>query len=346
MLALLFHGIDIFYDKGSKNILQILSQTYKLKPYIVGTMGITSLFDSGIEGIELLFKRPSVAISELTEFDSVIIVMKARSIETARTFLGIIGERADFDGEILGIDIKTKSLFEVKPGISDKKDFLISLGFKEEFLCGGIDVQDYNGQLVRRIKGGTPGELLLLNGLVVGTVMKEDIRIYVKDNKIKRIDGIEIKKHGLEKIKEVDIYSLKVDSTGGFEAIDARFLREIHGQYIFFINHDAYSIYKNLSNIAGAVTIGDDTTRISGYILKRFGIPLIGIIDGDKDGVLKGEHFYRGSVLFEVEGDDIEGNRLFSYFFKGKPFIKSDFHSLKIEIEKFLEKKILKKIEY
>ncbi|MDY1591299.1 MAG: DUF2117 domain-containing protein, partial [Methanofastidiosum sp.] len=71
MLALLFHGIDIFHDNRSKDILDKLSSRYELKSYIVGTMGITSLLDSGIEGVELIFKRPSVAISELKGFDSV-----------------------------------------------------------------------------------------------------------------------------------------------------------------------------------------------------------------------------------------------------------------------------------
>ncbi len=346
MLALLFHGIDIFYDDRSKDILDKLSSRYPLKPYIVGTMGITSLFDSGIEGVELIFKRPSVAISELKRFDSVLLVLKARSIETARTFLGAIGERTDFQGEILGIDINTNSLFEVKSGISDIKSYLISLGFNEEPPGKGIDVTVEDNYLVRRIRGCKPGELLLFNGLVVGKIFDEEVRVYVKDNQIEMIHGVEIKKHGLEKIKEVDILSLKVDSTNGFEAREAFILRKLDGGHILFINHDAYSIYRNISNLSGAVTVGDDTTRISGYILQRFGVPLIGIVDGDKDGVIKGEHFHKGSVLFEVEGDDITGNKIQSHFFRENIFIKSDFQKLKGDIEKYLGKEIIRKIEY
>jgi hypothetical protein len=92
--------------------------------------------------------------------------------------------------------------------------------------------------------------------------------------------------------------------------------------------------------------VGDDTTRVSGYILKRFGIPLIGIIDGDKDGVIKGESFYSGSILFEVNGDDIAGDKIFSEFFKKNQSIISDFDKLKKDIEIYLGKDILKKIEY
>ena len=346
MLALLFHGIDIFYDERSKDILDKLNSRYPIKPYIVGTMGITSLLDSGIEGVELLFKRPSVAISELKDFDSILLVLKARSIGTARTFLGAIGERTDFSGQILGIDINTKSLFEIKSGILDIKDYLISLGFKEEPIGKGIDVIVEDNYLMRKIRGCNPGEFLLFNGLVVGKIIDEDVRIYVKDNKIKMIQNVHIKKHGLEKIREVDIFSLKVDSTPGFETRGASIIRKIEGENILFVNHDAYSIYKNLSNLSGAVTVGDDTTRISGYILQRFGIPVIGIVDDDKDGVLKGDYFYKDSVLLEVEGDDISGEKIQSHFFKGKILIKSDFQKIKKEIENYLGEEIIRKIEY
>ncbi len=346
MLALLFHGIDIFYDEQSKDILSKLNSRYSVKSYIVGTMGITSLFDSGVEGVELIFKRPSVAISELKGFNSILIVLKARSIETARTFLGAIGERTTFEGEILGVDIKTKSLFDVKRGFSDIKDYLISLGFNEEATGKGIDVKEEDSFLIRTIRGCNPGELLLFNGLVVGKIIDKDVRIYVKDNQIERIQGAETKSHGLDKIRNLDILSLKVDSTDGFETRDAPVLRKIQGENILLINHDAYSIYKNLSNLCGAVTVGDDTTRISGYILKRFGLPLIGIVDGDKDGVIKGEHFYRGSVLFEVEGDDVSGDRIRFHFFKGETILKSDFNKLKKDIEDYLGEEIIRKIEY
>ena len=105
-----------------------------------------------------------------------------------------------------------------------------------------------------------------------------------------------------------------------------------------------YSIYKNLSNLRGAVTVGDDTTRVSG-ISETDLESHYGIIDGDKDGVIKGECFY-GSVLFEVNGDDIAGDKIFSEFFKKNQTIKYDFNLLKKEIEIYLGKDILKKTEY
>ncbi len=346
MLAILFHGIDIFYDKKSKEILDKLTSIYDAKPFIVGTMGITSLFDSGICGVELIFKRPSKALSELNGIDSVLIVLKARSVETARTFLGAIGERTEFSKEIIGIDINTNSLFEVKPGVSTVKDYLLSVGFREVSTGKGLDIRKEGDYFVRSVRGCNCSELLLLDGLVVGKIFDRDVKIYVKDGKICEIKGVEIKQHGLEKIRDVDIFRLKIDSTEGFETKTPNVIRKIKGEDILFINHDAYSIYQNLSNLSGAVTIGDDTTRVSGYILQRFGLPVIGIVDGDKDGVIKGEYFYKDSVVFEVAADDFAGEKIQSRFFKGKTVKKLDFSKLKNDIEDFLGKEIIKKTEY
>lgn len=346
MLAILFHGIDIFYDKKSKEILDKLSSVYDAKPFIIGTMGITSLFDSGISGVELIFKRPSKALSEINGFDSVLIVLKARSVETARTFLGAIGERTKFSKEIIGIDINTLSLFEVKPGVSTVKDYLLSIGYREVSTGKGIDIRQEGEYLVRRVRGCNCLELLLFEGLVVGKIIDKDVRVYVKDGTICEIKGVEIKQHGLEKIKDVDIFSLKIDSTEGFEAKKPQVIKKIQGENILFINHDAYSIYQNLLDLAGAVTIGDDTTRVSGYILQRFGLPIIGIVDGDKDGVIKEESFYSGSIVFEVDADDLAGEKIQSKFFKGGSIKKLDFYQLKKDIEKFLGKEILKRTEY
>ena len=38
-----------------------------------------------------------------------------------------------------------------------------------------------------------PGELLLFNGLVVGKIFDKDVKTYVKDKKIERIQGVQIK---------------------------------------------------------------------------------------------------------------------------------------------------------
>jgi hypothetical protein len=61
-----------------------------------------------------------------------------------------------------------------------------------------------------------------------------------------------------------------------------------------------------------ALTIGDDTTDVAGDVLARRGIRVIGITDGDRDGILAGSQKAEGSVILRVRGttDDEAGARL------------------------------------
>ncbi len=59
--------------------------------------------------------------------------------------------------------------------------------------------------------------------------------------------------------------------------------------------------------------MGDDTTTIAADILTHLGIPVIGIIDGDIDGVLENSMVPEGSVIIRVKAgfDDIVGREVF-----------------------------------
>jgi len=83
------------------------------------------------------------------------------------------------------------------------------------------------------------------------------------------------------------------------------------------------------ADIAVAVVIGDDTTSIAGDILKRFGIRMIGITDGDADGLIDGirsgslaeydKFLPPDSMILRLkpERDDIIGEKVRAEIFKG-----------------------------
>jgi hypothetical protein len=52
----------------------------------------------------------------------------------------------------------------------------------------------------------------------------------------------------------------------------------------------------------GVLAIGDDTTGVCGHILAHRGIPVLGIVDGDRD-VIVPPAFAAGSVVAEVLGE-------------------------------------------
>lgn len=91
------------------------------------------------------------------------------------------------------------------------------------------------------------------------------------------------------------------------------------------------------ADVVVAVTIGDDTTSIAGDILKRFGICMIGITDGDADGLIAG--IERGAALeqygrflppdsliirLKPERDDIIGEKVKEEIFGGAEEIELD----------------------
>ncbi|MGZ7201325.1 MAG: DUF2117 domain-containing protein, partial [Halobacteriota archaeon] len=59
------------------------------------------------------------------------------------------------------------------------------------------------------------------------------------------------------------------------------------------------------------VTIGDDTTAICSDILSRVGIPVVGITDGDADGIYHAARTVQGSMIICIQnGSDDEIGRL------------------------------------
>ncbi len=75
-----------------------------------------------------------------------------------------------------------------------------------------------------------------------------------------------------------------------------------------------------------AVTVGDDTTAIAGDILYRFGVPIIGITDGDFDGLSHNTKIYPGSTILRLRSghDDIVGRRISEELFGGKNAVTFD----------------------
>ncbi|MGZ4883321.1 MAG: DUF2117 domain-containing protein, partial [Halobacteriota archaeon] len=78
------------------------------------------------------------------------------------------------------------------------------------------------------------------------------------------------------------------------------------------INHAADRALEAVNEkTIGVVTIGDDTTAICSDILSRVGIPVVGITDGDADGIYHPACSVRGSIIVRLQsGSDDEIGRL------------------------------------
>ena len=112
----------------------------------------------------------------------------------------------------------------------------------------------------------------------------------VEDGIISKIIGGELKEHGIEKLGEVDLKSAII-KTGLLRKSEVvpRVInpsKDSNRFRVAFLNHAAEDVYK-FKNLDYVVTIGDDTTLVAADILYRFGIPVIGITDGDIDKVVE-----------------------------------------------------------
>jgi hypothetical protein len=179
---------------------------------------------------------------------------------------------------------------------------------------------------VRRISGAFPGENIRLEGIVIGHITHLEPEIVCKDGRVIELRGVKVKQHGLTKLKgrKIDLYKAKV-KTGNIRRTIHRAkikpaLSLTSGKKIAIIDHCAESTFELVKDADIAITVGDDTTTIAADILTRLGIPIIGITDGDLDGILGDAVIPAGSIIIRVkEGfDDIIGREISRKLMMGK----------------------------
>jgi hypothetical protein len=81
---------------------------------------------------------------------------------------------------------------------------------------------------------------------------------------------------------------------------------------VVVIDHCGHEIYRRIgTDCCGVLSIGDDTTAVCGHICAHRGIPVLGIVDGDRDTIVT-ETFPSGSVVMHAvsERDDDIGSEL------------------------------------
>ncbi|MDM7911846.1 MAG: DUF2117 domain-containing protein [Methanotrichaceae archaeon] len=172
----------------------------------------------------------------------------------------------------------------------------------------------------RRLTGVQPGELISINGIVIAKATGGPVEILAKKGKITDIKGAEPKPHGLEKLSTVDLEDAIIRS-GNIRRIGARpRVLKCKGNGAALIDHSAEDAFEIAEGACVVVTVGDDTTAIAGDILSRMGIPVIGIVDGDLDGLSQRTVMPKGSTIVRVEPgyDDVMGRRIKREIFHGK----------------------------
>ncbi|MHC1604897.1 MAG: DUF2117 domain-containing protein [Candidatus Methanofastidiosia archaeon] len=340
--VVLFHGPDVF-DKGyARKLVNLFPDAIF---YQAGTMGRTAAYDNYMEEVIAVEEPPGRVIKNRIFCDYLVIVIHPKSEFSGLSFVSIILENAKPRMPVAHIDCLSKK-FVVWQGKFPHavKDKLCSLGFKKgEKIIYSPSIAVEGKRITRHLRACSRGDFVLCNNIVIGTAIDEDVSITTNDNRIVETRGIDVKKHGIEKIGEINIRTAKCCSTPHLRSdnVTPRIVKK-EGNGVAFVNHAGADVYCLTDGCEGAVAVGDDTARIVGDILYRFNMPVFAITDGDWDKVFSCERFCPGSVLVEVEKDDETGILIFDKVFRGKDRIKKSFNEVKDEIECILKRKILK----
>lgn len=196
----------------------------------------------------------------------------------------------------------------------------------------GRTVWTDGGREYRRVLGVSEGDWILIDWLVVGKARSKEVIVVKENGKISEIIGGEIKRHGLEKLGDLNLGAAKIDTVKVLRGhVDNRRAMKMEKlDKIALINHCGYDVYGFVERkISGAVTIGDDTTAIVGDILSRYEVPVIGITDGDADGLIEEPRYAKGSVILRVVKDDTFGGIILDKIFGNQAIIDGKIGTIK-----------------
>jgi hypothetical protein len=367
-IGFILHGPEIVDIGSARKIIDIFKTEHEIIAKLGGTMGRTAVLDAGLENIIDISRglTPSETIISLkNEIDLAILLNHGKTMDTGRYFGQIIAsridnfvpfvhiERPDIGGSIIYYHSPAKRCADFVRNFLAKYDNVYDLPV--EFGRPAPSYVKIQGdRVIRRIGGAFTGENIRLDGVVIGEVIKPDVEIICKDGKIIELPGIREKTHGLEKLEgsRIDLFTAKVKTGGirrtGHKTKIGYSAQGISSQRIAIIDHCAESTFEIVKNAGLVITVGDDTTTIAADILARLGIPVIGIIDGDIDGVLENTVVPDGSLIIRVRSgfDDIVGREVSRKFFGDVKHVRHDKDDLIRKVLMLAEKYVVEVTYY
>lgn len=340
-VGIILHGPEIVDLGSAKWIIDAFKQEHEVIAKLGGTMGRTAVLDAGLEGTIDISEglTPSETVLALKDrIDLAILLNHGKTPDTGRCFGRIIASKLDKHAYPTLIHIERPDcngrIIYYSPEAAQYAEYVRKLLMKHHETCNlpiergsrlPLCVRIEGSNIIRRISGTFPGESIRLAGIVIGEVTHPEPEIVCKDGRVVELRGGKLKPHGLEKLKNrrIDLFTAKV-KTGGIRRSPHRPLikktQPLMQSKIAIIDHCAESTFELIKGAGIVITVGDDTTAIAADILTRFGIPVIGITDGDPDCILEEASVPAGSVIIRVRPgfDDILGRKVFEKLMKSK----------------------------
>jgi len=304
-LTCIFHGPAVF-DEGDAAIIERILAPDRL--IVAGVMGRTAAAESGLAIIPADLP-PSFVINKMTG-DS-ILVNRGKTPESGRWFGEIVASRIIGGRGLVHIECSDQTCYLWNEGDRILAEYVAD---QIGYTITEVTSSCRNTAEIRTIHGCLPGEPVCVEGITIGYATAGEVIISRNNGTLIPISGIRIKPHGLEKLTAIGCPPLdrawcksgqirsNLPHTGARQAPGC-------GR-VAVIDHAALDIYRIITpDLAGIITIGDDTTAVCGHIGAVHGVPVFGITDGDADGIVP-ETYAPGSVVTHViVGSDDEIGR-------------------------------------
>jgi len=320
---MIVHGPEPF-DQGDVLRITSLAGENTVKIIVAGVMGGTAAEESGLD-YDWPGKKPSGILCDVSENPGVFLLNRAKSEISGEIFGEIISGRLRGRG-FIQVECTPGTVYLWGSADERTAEWLSSLtGFpvvkresqiQKDSLSASEDADHGLIPEKKTIRGLIPGEPVFMDGTVIGYATDAEAVIGYDGRELKAVSGIEFKAHGIEKLKLKSGFRL---GDAWVKSGNVRRKKPLKGEVrrnsgkIIMIDHDAASLYRQIRNeeICGVITVGDDTTAVCGNICSYPGIPLIGITDGDSDGII-GDNYPENSVIFRCRGmrDDDAGEYL------------------------------------
>lgn len=339
MIGVVIHGPQPFDSGLAEEVLSTLKKRHRPRTFLAGTMGRTALHDSGLKGVECPGLGPAQAVGTLAkDCRAVLLITHASSRESALRFGEMVSVRTRPGGALIQVEAMGRMLIQWRPGANaELLAELISLGFEEAPPASSGPSCWREGELIcREIKGFQAGDFVLVGGIIVGRVVGERVVLKARGRELVQLEGIRVKEHGLEKLRRlggIDLAHVKLATTSALRPAPlAPRVMAIAGRGVAFLDHASMRIFDLAREVEGVVSVGDDTTAVAGDILYRFGVPLVGIVDGDRDWIHVNERMSPGSSVLLVEADDLVGLEIKEKVFQNRLRSERSFPQIKEQV--------------
>lgn len=374
-LAVLIHGPEVI-DEGETGeaLARLRKAGFEVEAALGGITGKTAVIDAGLQHTIDISKdmKPSEVIKYFLKRDLVFIVLVNHAKTETSGFMlgeGILRNFVDSGGatenlSFVQLEYRSRIIIRWRVNAEDEAvfkditglftEFEVREPYKLESRC-----KKESDLVYRELKGVHPGDKIVVDGVIVGMASRGDsVTLVARDGQLVDIQGGTLIQHNLVKLPPLDLENELIKTASVIRRTKPKFIgdgsrkgteKKVAG-FFYTVEPLFPKIESQDADIAVAVIIGDDTTCIAGDILKRFGIRMIGITDGDADGLIEGiksgaldeyaKFMPADSMIIRLkpERDDIVGEKIKAEIFMGGEELELDgdvekhFEDLKLRI--------------